>query len=113
MSATETPPRTQTQNQTHAPQDAGAEAPVPAPAPAGTKKELSKARMEANARNAQFSTGPRTIEGKNICKYNNLRHGGRADTLVLPGESAEELSDRMNVWASEWNPQTEAELYEL
>jgi hypothetical protein len=36
---------------------------------------ISEKRLEANRRNAQQSTCPKTIEGKSRSSRNNLRHG--------------------------------------
>jgi hypothetical protein len=44
------------------------------------------AQIDANRRNAQKSTGPRTEEGKNRSRMNALDHGGRASILQLPPE---------------------------
>ena len=43
-------------------------------------------RAEINRRNAQQSTGPRSATSKQKVKFNALKHGLRAKTLVLPGE---------------------------
>ena len=48
-------------------------------------------QIEANRRNAQRSTGPRTDAGKSIACMNRLRHGLRAETAVLPEESQEKF----------------------
>jgi hypothetical protein len=48
------------------------------------------ARIEANQRNGQLSTGPRTAEGKAIASRNATRHGIFAAVPVIPGESPEE-----------------------
>lgn len=45
---------------------------------------MSDARNTANARNAQKSTGPRTSSGKAHSRLNGLRHGLRAEIVVLP-----------------------------
>src|SRR5262245_133704 len=45
---------------------------------------------ETNHRNAQHSTGPRTVEGKERSSQNALRHGLRSELPVLPGERAED-----------------------
>jgi hypothetical protein len=50
----------------------------------GSKKPVSDKQRIANVANSRLSTGPRTSTGKNICKYANLQHGLRAET-VLPG----------------------------
>jgi hypothetical protein len=47
-------------------------------------------RIETNHRNAQHSTGPKTVEGKERSSQNALRHGLRSELPVLPGERAEE-----------------------
>jgi hypothetical protein len=50
---------------------------------------VTSARIEANRRNAQKSTGPRTAAGKEASKFNALFHGMHANELVLPDESKE------------------------
>jgi hypothetical protein len=42
------------------------------------KSPLTPARLEANRRNAQKSTGPRTPRGKSQSRMNALRSGGRS-----------------------------------
>ena len=49
----------------------------------------SAARTEANRANAQFSTGPRTGEGKQRSASNALRHGLTSQKPVLPTEDLE------------------------
>ena len=51
----------------------------------------TQAQIEANRRNAQHSTGPRTDEGKAVVARNAIKHGIFCQHLILPGESAEEL----------------------
>ena len=48
----------------------------------------SQWRVEANRRNAQRSTGPRTVAGKNNLRRNALKHGLTAEKLVVVGEDA-------------------------
>jgi len=48
-------------------------------------------QIAANRRNAQKSTGPKTPRGKAAIRFNNLRHGTRSKSSVLPGESLAEL----------------------
>jgi hypothetical protein len=48
-------------------------------------------QIEANRKNAQFSTGPRTPEGKETASQNALTHGLTAHTAVIEGESPEEF----------------------
>ena len=66
-------------------------------------------QIEANRRNAQKSTGPRTEQGKANCKLNALRHGCRAASILLPEESEEDLNALFAALKSEWNPQTATE----
>jgi hypothetical protein len=72
--------------------------PVPPPPPppqaespsasASAKPGVSDRKREANRRNAQKSTGPRTAEGKANACLNALLHGLRAQVMHLsPGES--------------------------
>lgn len=49
------------------------------------------AQIEANRRNAQYSTGPRTADGKAASRLNALRHGLRAEDAVIPGEDQSEF----------------------
>jgi len=47
---------------------------------------LNVIQLEANRRNAQQSTGPRTEEGKRTSSLNALRHGLTSRVVVLPTE---------------------------
>src|SRR5215471_1155985 len=48
----------------------------------------SQKMIEANRRNAQKSTGPKTPEGKAIASQNSLKHGLTAQNCpILPGEN--------------------------
>src|SRR3954452_860477 len=82
--------------------------PAPGPKP---KREISPARLAAKRENAKRSTGPRTPRGKSVSKMNGLVHGMRAESEVLPGEDADELRRRHEVWADELGAETEAEHY--
>ncbi len=48
-------------------------------------------QIEANRRNAQKSTGPKTAEGKAASRFNALNHGLRAERLALPHEDLDEV----------------------
>jgi hypothetical protein len=52
----------------------------------------SDRQIEANRRNSQLSTGPRTAEGKASSSRNASRHGLTAQTAFLPGEDEEEFA---------------------
>ena len=71
----------------------------------------SSKRIEANRRNAQKSTGPRTSEGKDRVRLNALKHGLTASTAVLPGEDAEALQSRVEAWRDDLEPRSAMEAY--
>jgi hypothetical protein len=68
-------------------------------------------QFEANRRNAQKSTGPKTPEGKAAVSMNALRHGLRARTVVLPGEDREEFNHLCDDLEVEWHPQSRTEQF--
>jgi hypothetical protein len=70
-------------------------------------------QIEANRRNAQKSTGPKTPEGKAAVRMNALKHGLRARTVVLPSENAEEFHQLCDDLEAEWNPQSRTEQFYL
>ncbi len=49
-------------------------------------------QIEANRRNAQFSTGPVTEEGKRRSRQNAVRHGLTAETVIGALEDAEDYA---------------------
>jgi hypothetical protein len=49
-------------------------------------------QIDANRRNAQHSTGPRTQEGKHATSLNALKTGIYAESEVIPGERPEALT---------------------
>jgi len=56
-------------------------------------------QIEANRNNAKLSTGPKTLEGKEIVRFNALKHGLRADSFeVAPGENPAEFAARLAGW---------------
>jgi hypothetical protein len=68
-------------------------------------------QFEANRRNSQKSTGPKTPEGKSAVSMNALRHGLRARTVVLPGEDPTEFHQLCNDLEAEWIPQSRTEQF--
>src|SRR5215469_10676761 len=55
---------------------------------------VSKAKLEANRRNAQLSTGPKTPEGKKQTRRNALKHGILAsDWFITAGDGAEDAAE--------------------
>jgi hypothetical protein len=62
-------------------------------------------QIEANRKNAQRSTGPKTPEGKAISRANAVKHGLAADILV--SESLQEaLAARLDEWRDHYKPDT-------
>jgi hypothetical protein len=68
-------------------------------------------RAEINRRNAQKSTGPKTAEGKDRSRFNAVKHGMAAKTLVLPGEDPEAFQMRIEAWSADLQPQDDVEQY--
>lgn len=50
------------------------------------KKRVSRKQRAANRRNAQLSTGPRTLAGRQKVSRNAIRHGLAGNTVIVPGE---------------------------
>ena len=71
----------------------------------------SSKRAEANRRNAQKSTGPRTAAGKERARFNAVKHGMRARTHILPGEDPVALQARMDAWTNDLKPADEVERF--
>ena len=71
----------------------------------------SEKKIEANRRNAQKSTGPKSAEGKSRSRLNALKHGMRATLLVLPGEDAEAFQGRVDAWTDDLKPRNQVEQY--
>ena len=69
----------------------------------------SQAQIDANRRNAQSSTGPRTPEGKAIVAGNALKHGLRADIFRQPMTDPEDFDHFLADLIAEHQPQTSAE----
>ena len=66
----------------------------------------SPRQIEANRRNSQFSTGPRTPEGKAVSRFNALKSGINAQAQVIPGEDPADLEAMAAGYHQEWAPTT-------
>jgi hypothetical protein len=64
----------------------------------------SPKQIEANRRNAGFSTGPQSAAGKAVVSQNAVRHGLRAQKIVIDGESQAEFDDFRNRLIAEQAP---------
>ncbi len=70
----------------------------------------SQKRIDANRRNAQRSTGPRTPEGKSRSRFNGLRHGLAATVRVLPGEDPAAFQARVDAVVESFAPQNQVQV---
>jgi hypothetical protein len=73
--------------------------------PARPKRVLSERAIEANRRNAQKSTGPRTEEGKAASRLNAGRHKITAQVTILPDEERVAAEDFCGKLAATFNPE--------
>ena len=64
----------------------------------------TQSQIEANRRNAQKSTGPRTAEGKMTAGQNALRHGLCANFALMQEEDDEEAQDLLQALRDEHQP---------
>jgi len=71
----------------------------------------TKKQTAANRRNARKSTGPTSPQGKATASMNNLRHGLRARTVILPGEKQEDFDEILSGLQDEYAPQCPSEQY--
>ena len=66
---------------------------------------ISDAKADANRRNAQQSTGPRTEEGKARSSQNGRTHGLTAAQLIVPEEERGALQELEDALRQELRPQ--------
>ena len=69
----------------------------------------SQLQIEANRRNSQLSTGPRTPEGKAVSRFNAMKSGIHAQAQVIPGEDADELEALAQGYHQQFRPATPLE----
>jgi hypothetical protein len=65
----------------------------------------SQSQINANRRNAQKSTGPKTSEGKARSRRNGLRHGLTAKTCMLADEDPNTLLELLEELREKYHPQ--------
>jgi len=70
----------------------------------------SEWKAAANRKNAAKSSGPRTVEGKNVSRSNALKHGQTAETLVALGEDAEAFERMADAHLAVFRPRNAVEL---
>jgi len=64
----------------------------------------SEAQIQANRANSRKSTGPRTADGKAAVAQNALRHGLRAEQVVIKGEDPGEFESYREQMLGELHP---------
>jgi len=71
------------------------------------------AQLAANRANAQHSTGPRSVEGKSVSRFNALQHGVDAASSVIPGEDPAEYEELAAEYQNRFQPETPDERYHV
>src|SRR5689334_11315616 len=71
------------------------------------------AQIAANRANAQKSTGPRSVEGKSPSRFNALKHGIDAASIVIPSENPAEYDSLVAEYNREYRPQTASESFHV
>ena len=74
---------------------------------------ISDKQKEANQKNAQHSSGPKTPEGKANVRFNALTWSLRARSLITPRDNPHDYQQLWDALAAEWQPQTESERHYL
>ncbi len=80
-----------------------------APRSGTSSAEPRLSAAESSRRNARKSTGPRSEAGKARARYNALKHGMRAESLILPGEDSAEFEVRRMVLHNQIQPRNDIE----
>jgi len=62
------------------------------------------AQLSANRANAQRSTGPRSVEGKSVSRFNALKHGVDAASITFPGESSDAYQALADAYDDQYHP---------
>jgi hypothetical protein len=70
---------------------------------------ISEKQQEANRKNAQHSSGPKTPAGREAIRFNALTYGLRTCASILPDENAAEYSQLWDEMDADWQPQTRTE----
>src|SRR6516164_5689991 len=73
----------------------------------------SPAQINANRANALKSTGPRSVEGKSASRFNALKHGIDAASVVIPGEDFAEYQSLADQYLIEFSPQSASESFHV
>jgi len=73
----------------------------------------SPAQIAANRANALKSTGPRSAEGKSASRFNALKHGMDAASIVIPGEDPAEYEALAAHYLDEYHPRSASESFHV
>ncbi len=66
----------------------------------------SEKQREASRTNGAKSRGPKSPEGKAVSKFNGLKHGLRAEHVILPGEDPAAFEAERQGWIDDWKPKS-------
>ena len=66
----------------------------------------SDKKVEANRENAKHSTGPKTEAGKNVSRFNAIKHGFYAQEIIVQDEERAEFDELRQTFLLECNPIT-------
>ena len=71
------------------------------------------AQLHANRLNAQYSTGPVSIEGKAAVRFNAIKHGIDARSMYIPGEDPAEREALSLDLIATFQPQNQDEAFQV
>jgi hypothetical protein len=71
------------------------------------------AQITANQANAQKSTGPRSVEGKSAARFNALKHGIDAASVVIPGEDPADYDSLAADYHRDFRPHSPSESFHV
>ncbi|MDD4050342.1 MAG: hypothetical protein PHR28_00405, partial [candidate division Zixibacteria bacterium] len=76
---------------------------------------VSKKQLRANRANARKSTGPKSVEGKQMVRHNSVTYGLYTKDIIINSphlkESKEEFDQLLNSLLDEFQPQTGFQLH--
>ena len=73
----------------------------------------SPAQVAANQANSLKSTGPRSVEGKSVSRFNALKHGIDAQSIVIPGEDPHQYAALAEAYHREYRPESPSEAFHV
>ena len=73
----------------------------------------TQAQIAANRDNAQKSTGPRSVEGKSASRFNALKHGIDAASIVIPGEDPADYDAFAADYHRDFRPESPSEAFHV